>query len=328
MSFDAYAPTTSNSSNRKEVDWNALNQYVVETANLQEPETLVGVVVGIVDLGTQLQPDAENVFKGSKEDEEAEIAKNPNTYFKDGFDPQTRKPARLKCYPQKPQQSIAIAVDFPEIMIDKGQFFGESNPQPLRMWLGGTFYTEGRGMVVARPTPLKVVNIDKDAPKPKWSFSPLHLCYKMAVGAKLVKPGEVFLPNQIDQLVGKAFQFQVQIFMKEAKGKEYFTENIKFVGGLGRGQVAPEFDSTFLIQFNKRNKPEDFKQLRNHVLNTIKAAQNYEGSAIQRQIEEDSDSYEETTEVKPVEKVVTKKEVSKPKKAVPPLDEDFDDSPF
>lgn len=324
MAFDAYAPTASNSSNRKEVDWNALNTYVVETANLQEPETLVGVVVGIVDLGTQPQPDAENVFKGSADDEEAEILKNPNTYFKDGLDPQTRKPARLKCYPQKPQQSIAIAVDFPEIMIDKGQFFGESNPQPLRMWLGGSFYTEGKGMVVARPTPLKVVNIDKEAAKPKWSFSPLHLCYKMAVGAKLVKPGEVFLPNQIDKLVGKAFQFQVQIFMKEVKGKEYFTENIKFVGGLGRGQVAPEVENTFLIQFNKPNNPEDLKQLRNHVLNTIKAAQNYVGSVIQGQLEDQEESEEE----KPIDEKPVQKKTSQ-KRAVPPLDEDdSDNSPF
>jgi hypothetical protein len=287
MSFDAYSTTSSNSS-RKEIDYDALNKYVVETANLKEPETLVGVIAGIVDLGTQEQPDAENVFKGSEEDEENEINKNPNTYFKDGLDPQTRKPARLKCYPQKPQQSVAIAVDFPEIILDKGEFFGNSNPQPLRMWLGGTFYIEGKGMVVARPTALKVVNIDKEAPKPKWSFSPLHVCHKMAVGAKLIKPGDVFLPQDIDQLIGKSLQFQAQIYMKEVKGKHYFTENIKYIGGLGRGQVSQELDSTFLIQFNKPNKPEDMKQLRNHIVNTIKAANNYQGSAIQKQLEQES----------------------------------------
>ena len=335
MSFDAYSTTSSSNTNRKEVDYDALNKYVIETANLVEPETLVGVVAGIVDLGTQNQPDAELEFKGSASDEEAEIKKNPNTYFKDGIDPKTRKQVRLLCYPQKPQQSVAIAVDFPEILVDKGQFFGNSNPIPLRLWLGGTFYVEGTGMVVARPTPLKVVNIDKESAKPKWSFSPLHLFHKMAVGAKLVKPGDVFLPSQIDQLVGKSFQFQVQIFFKENKGKKYYTENIKFVGGLGRGQVAQELDNTFLIQFNKPNSPEALKNLRNHVVNTIKNANNYQGSNIQKELESNVNSNSDTSDVENDvaddgnggQVKVPAKAVTKKPKAVPPLD-DTDDAPF
>lgn len=336
MSFDAYSTTASNSSNKKDVDYNALNKYVVDTAGLEEPDTLVGVIAGIVDLGTQEQPDAELVFKGDESDEEAEISKNSNTYFKDGRDPQTGKPARLKCYPQKPQQSVAIAVDFPDIVIDKGTFFGQSNPQPLRMWLGGTFFVEGKGMVVARPTALKVVNIDKEAPKPKWSFSPLHVCHKMAVGSKIIKPGEVFLPNQIDQLIGKSLQFQVQIFMKKVKDKEYFTENIKYVGGLGRGQQAHETDNTFLIQFNKPNKVEDMKQLRNHVINTIKAANNYKGSAIQKQLEqetvpsaqefEDADDGSDTPAKVPAKAIEKAKPAAKKSK---PVEDEFDDDlPF
>ena len=331
MSFDAYSPATSDSA-KKEIDYDALNQYVVETANLQERETLVGVVAGIVDLGTQEQPDAEVVFKGDSDDEAEEIRKSPNTYFKDGFDPQTRKPARLKCWPQKPVQSVAIAVDFPDIIVDKGQFFGNSNPMPLRMWLGGTFYIEGKGMLVARPTPLKVVNIDKDAPKPKWSFSPLHLFYKMAVAAKLIKPGEAFLPASIDQLVGKAFQFEAQVFFKESKGKKYYTEYIKYVGGLGRGQSADELEETFLVQFNKKNSEESLKQLRNHVINTIKNAQNYEGSAIQKQLESDSPVEKEEKsekEEKPAKTTKTKELPKKAEKVFAPVEDfDEDDVPF
>lgn len=334
MAFDTYGTASSNSSKKSDVDFEAMNQYVVETAGLQERETLVGVVAGLVDLGTQKMPDAENVFKGTPEDEEAEIAKFPNTYFKDGFDPDTRKPARLKCYPQKPVQAVAVAVDFPDIIIDRGQFFGNSNPQPLRLWLGGNFYMENlKQMVIARPTPLKVVNIDKAAAKPKWSFSPLHLFHKMAVAAKLIKPGEVFLPNNIDQLIGKAFQFEAQVFFKESKGKQYFTEYIKFVSGLGRGQVTPETENQFMIQFNKPNKPEDLKQLRNHVINTIKNAENYEGSLIQKQLEAPQDTPQDDdndtasdgagNEVK-----VPQKARSAPKKSVPaPVDMD-DESPF
>jgi hypothetical protein len=39
-----------------------------------------------------------------------------------------------------------------------------------------------------------------------------------------------------------------------------------------------------LIQFNKVNSEESVKQLRAHVVNTIKKASNYNGSAIQRQL--------------------------------------------
>lgn len=326
--FDAYGTTSSSSSTtKKEVDYDAMNKYVVETANLESPETLVGVVAGIVDLGEQNQPDAEHVFKGDADDEAAEIAKNPGTYFKDGLDPETKKPARLKCYAQKPQQCVAFAVDFPEIMIDKGQFFGESNPQPLRLWLGGSFYTEGKGMIIGRPTPLKVVNIDRNTGGKRWSFSPLHLCYKMAIGAKLIKPGESFLPNNIDQLIGKAFQFQVQIYMKESKGKEYYTENIKFVSGLGRGQVAPEVSNTFLVQFNQNNKPEDLKQLRNHVINTIKMANNYGTSKIKVQLEQNSSGNDEASpkvQTAPAPKQATTK--SKPSVQID--DSLDDDDPF
>ena len=340
MSFEVYgAGKNEGTKNKPEVDWQALNTYTVETCNLQEPETLIGVVAGIVDLGTQEQPDSEVVFTGDADDEAAEITKNPNTYFKDGRDPNTKKPARLKCWPNKPIQSVAVAVDFPEILLDKGQFFGDTNsePKPLRMWLGDSFWMDGVGSVVARPTPLKVVNIDKEAPKPKWSFSPLHLFHKMAVGAKLIKPGEVFLPEQIDKLIGKAFQFQVQIYMREGRdGKQYMTEKIKFVGGLGRGQTAPENpNEPFMVMFNRVNSEEAMKNLRVHVINTIKRAQNYNGSAIQKQLgDEVQPAKEVKPEVKPepVRTPAAPPKVSKPaakaKQVEPEFTDDESDVPF
>src|SRR5690606_20535851 len=161
---------------------------------LENRETLVGYVSMIVDLGTQEQEDAEVAFNGDEEDERKAIAEKPLTYFKDGVDPQTNKPVRLKCWPQKPVQAVAVAVDFPDIMVDKGQFFGESKPLPLRLWLGGQFYIEDGGMVLGRPTPLKYTNLDKSRATKVWSMAQNSLPYKMAVAAKLVKNGEAFLP--------------------------------------------------------------------------------------------------------------------------------------
>src|SRR5574338_1362934 len=120
MAFNAYGAGQKESSNeQKQVYFNELHKYVVETAALQSRETLVGYISMIVDLGTQKQPDAEVEFKGTPADEEKEIAAKPATYFKNGYD-QNRKPVRLKCWPQKPIQCVGVAVDFPDILVDKG----------------------------------------------------------------------------------------------------------------------------------------------------------------------------------------------------------------
>lgn len=345
MSFDAYSTGSSSGKQKSEVDFDALNQYVVEAAGLQNREVLVGVVSSIVDLGTQAQEDAAVPFTGTEEDEAAEIAKNPNTYFEDGIDPndpKRKKQVRLKRWPQKPIQSVAISVDFPDIMLNKGQFFGDDNAEekPLRLWLGGSFYIPEVGMVVGRPTPLKVTKNTKD----QWSFNKKHLFYQMASAAKLIDPSkdEAFLPKDIDKLVGKAFCFEAQVFFKESKGKEYYTEYIKFVSGLGRGQKAPDCEvAKNLIQFNQENDPEALKELRNHVKNTIKRASNYEGSKIQKQLEalydsnqkdtpqdEDQDAADDGEGGTVVVPERAKTKVAPKKVVKPPVDIDDDQSPF
>ena len=312
MGFKVTNVTKTDNSTKSEVSYEELNKYVVEAAGLQERETIIGYISGIVDLGNQNQPDAEVVFNGSEEDESKEIEKNPNTYFKDGFDPVSKKPVRLRCWAQKPVQCVTFSVDFPDIIVDKGQFFGKSMPAPLRVYYGGQFYTQGSGMVVGRPTPLKI-----NKSTGEWSFDKKHLLHKMAVASKLIKPDDVFLPDSIDKLLGKSFQWEVQIFMKQVKDKQYYTEFVKYLGGLGRSQSACEPENEpFLIEFDGDLTPEKMQNLRSHVINTIKQANNYEGSKIQEYLENGSSS-------KPAEQS-TKKEtpakVSKPSKVV--VDED------
>lgn len=321
MAFRTNAVAKNDNSAKTQVNYEEMNAYVVETAGLQERETMIGYISGIVDLGNQNMPDAEVPFTGSEEDEAAEIEKNPDTYFEDGIDPVSKKKVRYKKWPQKPVQCVAIAVDLVDIQVDKGQFFGKSNPQPLRLWLGGTFYIPSVGMVVGRPTPLKI-----NKSSGEWSFDAKHLFYKMAVASKLIKAGEPFLPSSIDQLLGKAFQFDVQVYFKESKGKKYYTEYIKFLGGLGRGQQQPEVpDNLFLIEFDGDFTKEDTQNLRNHVINTIKQANNYEGSKIQKFLENGEGASESKPEPTPAAKPVPAvKKVAKPVIE----DEDSESCPF
>lgn len=333
MAFDIENAAGEQSESR--IDWDALNKYTVEAANLQEPETLIGVVTAIVDLGVQEQEDAEVVFVGTAEDEAKAIAENPGSYFKDGIDQQTKKRARLKCWPVKPMPCVAVAVDFPDILLNKGTFFGDKNaePKPLRLWLGNTFYTKEHGSVIAQPTVLKPTSLEKDRSKPPvWSLAQNHLFYKMAVASKIVKPGEAFDRTRIDEVLGHAYQFQVQVFLKEGKdGKEYLQEKIKFVGGLGRGQSAPESPvEPFLIQFNKDNDEAAVKQLRSHVINTIKKANNYNGSAIQKQLGDKPTESKADGEQKEKPPAVKTPEKAKPvvKKVVSTFDDMDSDLPF
>lgn len=325
MAFEVYGQTTSTSSSESPtVDYSALNKYTVETCALQQPEVIAGYVSAIVDLGIQPMPDAEYEFDGTPEDEAEEIEKNPDTYFKDGVSAKDNKtPVRLKCFPQKDQQCVAFAIDFPDIMLDKGKFFGsDDGEKPLRMWLGRQFFMKDTGMVIAHPSSLKVTNLDKTRKTKKWSFAQNNLCYKMAVSAKLISNGECFLPNQIDQLLGTCHQFEVQVFFKKGSdGKEYFTENIKFIGPLGRGQKAPKVVTDLaLVQFNHNNSQKSLKELRNHVVNTMKRASNWETSKIKQQLAELYSEKEDTLkeEKKPESKVNT------------PQDEPYleDDIPF
>ena len=336
--FDNYSETRNEGSDRPkiEVDWRALDEYTVETAGLETPEVLVGVVTGIVDLGIQAQEDAEFPFEGNEQDEADAIADKPDTYFITKKDERTGKMIRFKCYPQKAIQSVAIAVDFPEIQLDKGQFFGDDSGQtaPLRLWLGGQFYNSAvQGMVVGRPTPLKLTKNTKG----HWSLHPLNIFYKMALAAGLIKTDDVFLPANIDQLIGKAFLFEAQVFFKEVKDKKYFTEKVNFKSKVSRGQAIPDTTDleTFVVQFNKPNDPESLKHLRKHVVNTIKSAHNYEGSPIQAQLEQVKPYLADDKASKPVEPektssapAETKKRAGKTTPVKPPVDEDDPDVPF
>ena len=142
--FEVYGASQSSGKKQSNIDWDAYHQYIVDTCKLENREVLPGVITFMADLGVQKQPDAEFPFTGDEDDEAEEIAKNSSTYFKTSPDPMTKKMTRYKCYPQKPIQAVAIAVDFPEIQLDYGQFLGDSSgkTKPLRLWIGGTFYQE------------------------------------------------------------------------------------------------------------------------------------------------------------------------------------------
>ena len=299
MAFKTTAvSTTSTNTDRPQVDFDQLNQYVVDTAECEQPETLNGVVVGIIDLGNQRLPDAEyDVDSGDESltveeltDKYSEdIASGKISKFDIVKDWSTRPPKEVikKFVPQKDRQCITYAVDFMDIMLDKSQFFGEkSEPKPLRLYFGGQYYnTFSKKMMVQNLLPLKITNINSDRTgKPIFSLNPKSQLHKMAVAAKLINTGDAFLPDRIDELLGKTLQFKVQIGFNEKGDKKYYFEKMSFLGAIQRKDKPFENVETFLIQMDSENDPEALKQVRKHLLNTMEMATNFEGSALQKQL--------------------------------------------
>jgi hypothetical protein len=269
---------------RSQINWEQLNKSVVEAAKLEQPETLVGVVAGIYDVGVQPQPDAQYVFTGTAEEEAEEIAKDDSVYFKDLPDYNDNgKVKRFKLKPVKPVQSVVFAIDFPDVIVDKGIHFGKSDPKPLRLLLGGEFTPVAGKTIAARPIPLNKRKNSKT--NDQWSLPFNNTAYKMAVAAKIVEQGKPFLPERLDELLGKAMQFKAQVFLKDGK---YFTEKCSFAASLSRGQAVAEYDTSLLhiVQFDADNSKEALDQLRASVKNTILNAADFEGSKIKEQIGE------------------------------------------
>ena len=271
----------------KQIDWNAMNAHVIEQAKTQaKARSLAGVISGVIDLGVQKRQDAEEEFKGNAAEEAKIVAEKPFTYFVTKGDGK-----RYKCYPLGDCQQVAITVDFPQILVDKGQFFGTSNPQPLRMVLNGeislAFLTnreEDKAIkVVRKGYPLSV---KKYADK-VYGFDPKNTLWKLADAVGLVGDDKVFHPSRLDELVGKAAQFQVRIYSKDVKGKSYYTEEIKLQGLIPEGVPVPELDASlqYVIQCDAENTEQALKQLRRSLINTIQRATDYEGKAIQKQLE-------------------------------------------
>lgn len=284
MAFSVRSTGSNNSnSDRPKVDYDAMNKAIVEAANLQEVETLVGVISGVYDVGIQPQPDAQFEWKGAAEEEAAEIEKDPSVRFEDLKDYNDGgKVKRFKLKPVKPAQSVVFVIDLPDVVVDKDVWFGNSDPKPLRLLLGGEFNVNGKN-VAAKPQALTMRKNEKT--NNQWTMPFNSTTYKMAVAAKLIKQGEAFLPDRVDELLGKAMQFKVQVYLKDGK---YYTEKCAFAASLSRGQAVPEFDPALLhmIQFDADNYEADLKQLRASVKNTMRNASDFAESKIKDQIGE------------------------------------------
>lgn len=243
MAFQTTGSTqTAGSTERRQVDYKALNEHLVAVAGGGKQRSLPGIITGIYDLGLQKLDDAAiqvtdaewvkrfPEYDGTPEGEAAVVAKAG------------REDARFEMfegnycfrYKQKPVQQVAVAVDFPQIMADKSLYFtGESKPMPLRLILNGEF-----NRLVQKPFNLRSMNHNQGKPgAAKWALAKNSQLHKLADASGILDKDGLFKAERLDELLGKVVQFQIRLFLND---KGFFKEEIKIAGIVPEGLPHPE----------------------------------------------------------------------------------------
>lgn len=284
--FNTPAPTNSENSN---IDFDAMNQYIVETVGCADkPEAMIGVVSGVIDLGLQAQEDAKMEWKGSDADKAEvlqKVADGKSQEYFEVLDNGKGVMVEYKRWPVKAQRCVALNIDFPDTLINRGKFFDEEGggeELPFRGLLNNEFGLKGVGKVVGKPFSTREQRNDDGS----WSLKNNTILFKLAQATSKLDEKGNFKPNYLGNLIGQAAMFNVHVFLNEHGGKKYLNEKLSFNGPVPKAmqKMIPVLDEKFMhmVNFDGEQDLDALKQLRQSVINTMKMAENFEGSDVQK----------------------------------------------
>ena len=288
--FDAQVPQSNPET--ANVNFDEMNKYIVDTVGCADkPEAMIGIVSGVIDLGLQAQDDAKMVWTGNAASEQAELdkerektGKEPLQYFETLPNDQ-KVPTRYKRWPVKAQRSVAVNVDFPSTLINRGKFFDENGvgeELPFRGLLNNEFGLKGVGKVVGKAYSLREQRNDDGS----WSLKNNTILFKLAQATNALDAQGNFKPAYLGNLIGEAAMFNVHVFLNEHGGKQYLNEKLAFNGPVPKMMqgMIPTLDERFMhvVNFKGEQDLEVLKTLRQSVINTMKMAEDFEGSDVQR----------------------------------------------
>lgn len=341
------APKSNSTGGNSNIDWEKVNaerrereEKVIALLETQdESVSICGVISGYVDLGIQERGEYEEEY--NKDDPKHAEKLEKGSFVEDRYNGKLKKKVPTLCTPAKPAKAFTLAVDFPDYMMDYGGDIGE---KPFRMFMGGSFFVknpdsaEGKKMKIVQNSMYMTENTNN--PQNKWALGQTSLPCKMGKAAGITDEHGLMTKDDIGKLLGKALQFEVRVWDKPSKddpSKTFYTESLKFVGKLPKGMPEPDLSkvSIFGVNMGAANDIEMVKQLRAEHRNTMKLASNWEGSVLQKELEELRKSYQEASNdsssasgseaPKPDKKPAEKQ----PEPATPDEDDGWDDSiPF
>lgn len=277
------------------VNFDELNQHIVDTVKAKKPDSRILIISGIVDLGYQKQEDAKMEWKGT-DAERAEIEEKAargetKEYFEVVPHGQHNVPTLCKRWPTKDQREIAIFLDDPTKLVNYGQFFGNEDAEalPYRMMLNNEFYNKDLGgKIPGRDINLREHRNDDGS----WGFKSNTILYKIgqAVGVLDGEDGVEgnMKPQYLGNLIGKAILCNVTVSLTESGGKKYLTEKVGFNGAVPSMMqpMIPVLDDKhmFMINMKGENDPNAIKNLRQSCINKLKWATNFADSDLRQQL--------------------------------------------
>lgn len=338
--FNFEAPQSTNTQrdpNAKKIDWDARTKYLVENCGTADKaETEIFIISGVVDLGLQKQEDGKMEWKGTPEQKaeiEAKAAAGESQEYFRVMDNGKGHMLEYKCWPSKPQRTVAITADNPNRMLNQAQFFSEDGGEdaPLRMLLNNEFYQKPIGKVVNKMGySLKETNTDG-----VWSLKNNTILYKIADATGQLDENKRFKPGMLGKIIGKPVLCEFQVSSNKVGDKTYLNEKISFRGAVPSMMKAmiPTLDSKYMyvVNFKGPQNPEVLKNLRQSVITTMQQALDFEGSDIQKalieigRIQEPSSASNNQSE-QPINQAPSVKQESKPQAHPTPQVPDFDDS--
>jgi len=280
------------------VDWNELNRHIHEQVG-EATQSRLYQLTGLVDLGTQPRDNFEEEYEPNNE------KKGHDKLIEDGKatlivgKSKKGEPVDMISKPLSPARSVAFVLDFPEIMINYGKFFGKDGKddfKPLRVYYGGEFFNRNKGYAtLARPT--SVLTMPNDKAPSGWSFATNSIITKFGKVAGLDTQGVLDGEVELGDMIGSIGMMSVSSKLTEKGDKVYQNTYAKDPAPKHPAIPVPNKESlpqTFGISFfnpededgNKvPNDPEMLKQLKKACKDTMKEATDWDISDVKKELE-------------------------------------------
>lgn len=275
------------------IDFDAMTKHVIERVKASDkPDAKIGIISGIIELGLQEQEDAKMEWKGTAADKAAIIAKAEAGESKEYFqtlDNGKGVMVEYKRWPVKPEEEVVLMVDFPDCLVNRGQFFDENGvgeELPFRGSPNGDFWKKGVGKVVGKAYSLKESNVKGTK---LWSLRNNSILWKLAQATGQLDQNELFKPHMLGSLIGEAALFNVHVYGEDFDGKTYLKEKVSFNGPVPgiiqsvADKLKEEFneDLLHLVRFKGEQDDEVNKTIRQNIINSMTLANNFAGSDLE-----------------------------------------------
>jgi hypothetical protein len=299
------------------VDWEAVNNYQAEVLGIGK-QMLMGRIVQLYDLGIQERQEQVILWDASGQKDHGwrlEVWEDSGTQ-KDAsarLEQRKYKGKMEECLVFQPQDvaQMAIAVDFPEKMLNLSQFFnpeGEQSEKPFRDIIGqngfgGFRVIDGkRTNLIAKPFNLIETNVNrakKDAPVHK-AFAKNSMIHDLADYCGVLVGDDNFHIADISTLLGKVCMFEVEVKWNTWKDKTSGEERRKLETDIRpasrmsprdeayfNSDIKPNLDEDVLggLLFSGGNRERDLKEVRAIVLNTMQLAKTWEDSKLKVELD-------------------------------------------